>query len=46
MIMNGDESNDPIEISNMLNEFFTNIGPKLASTVTTNTGHWLYSVFF
>ena len=40
MNTNGVESNDPIEISNMFNEYFTNIGPKLASTVTTNTGHF------
>ena len=31
---------DPKEISNMFNEYFTNIGPKLASTVSTNSGHF------
>ena len=40
IIENGNEISDPIEISNMFNEYFTNIGPKLASTLDNNTGHF------
>ena len=40
LIKNGNEIKDPKEISNMFNEYFTNIGPKLASTVSTNSGHF------
>ena len=40
LIKNGKEIKDPKEISNMFNEYFTNIGPKLASTVSTNSGHF------
>ena len=31
MKINGKDINDPIKIANTVNDFFTNIGPKLAS---------------
>ena len=37
---NGIEIKDPIEIAQTFNEYFTNIGPELASSIDSNVGHF------
>ena len=39
-IYNGQNISEPEHIANIFNEYFTNIGPKLASEIRTDNGHF------
>ena len=38
--INGTEIKDPMQIANRFNEYFTNIGPKLASSIPSTASHF------